>query len=529
MSRVSISGYMRSFFAAVLISPLLAGCSDPAPDSSQRPTHDMRQFLTEVRDEWLVSEAEVIRWHELKDQKGPALTGNPSWQQFMGFVEEQLGESGVIDIQRNSWTFDRWQSSEWPDSSKWSLVSNGESVHVANYGANSGSTGPDGVTAELVFYDPANPPSNFSDKIVVFRTISDQAVVDRFINDDYEYRSTVESFPEYGQPVPADLTDAQSAGIFLQLVQIPAFIDIATEGGAAGILFVLDAGRDLAAGMYTFPVPAIYDTPSLYLDRREGGKVIDAAKAHASATLRLEATTTESTAYQLIGYLPGNKYNTPDDELIQLTTHTDGPSISQDNGAFGILSIIRYMSKIPQSDRPRTLMVFLDCRHFMPGAEAAFAAQDWFARKPDAREPIVGVVGMEHLGQIEFIESGDTLVESGRVYPSFIWTTDSSKMTELAVKAVEDNKLPSAVVRNVARPGVHGRNQGRWYGMAKFAPSLGIPAVAVMGFMGAYWATSSGIERFDAHLFRRQVATFIQLTGELMTADLAEISTARSQ
>ena len=63
--------------------------------------------------------------------------------------------------------------------------------------------------------------------------------------------------------------------------------------------------------------------------------------------------------------------------------------------------------------------------------------------------------------------------------------------------------------------------------MAKHAPELGIPAFAIMGFMGAYWATSTDIERFDAKLFRRQVATVVQLTGELMTADLAEIASLR--
>jgi hypothetical protein len=63
--------------------------------------------------------------------------------------------------------------------------------------------------------------------------------------------------------------------------------------------------------------------------------------------------------------------------------------------------------------------------------------------------------------------------------------------------------------------------------MAKFAPATGVPAFAIMGFMGAYWATSSDIERFDVSLFRHQVATFVQLTGELMTVDLSEVATAR--
>jgi hypothetical protein len=493
---------------------------------SQRPPAESGEYLTHVRDAWVLSEAEALAWHALKDKKGPSLTGSASWQHFVGFVEDKLGEYGVVDIQRNQWTFDRWHSSEWPDRSNWALVSNGRQVEVANYGANSGSTGPDGVTAPLVFYDEQDPPAAIAGKIVVFSTAVDARAVEVFSNTDFEYRSGAESFPEYGQPVPDDLVDTQSAAIFLQLMRIQGLIDTAIAGKAVGIVFVLDAGRDLAAGMYTFPVPGIYDVPSLYLDRTAGFEVVRDAKAGAPATLRLEAEVSPSTAYQLIGYLPGNKYGTHNDEVIQLVTHTDGPSISQDNGAFGILAVIKYMANIPRAERQRTLMVFLDCRHFMPGAEQAFAAEDWFSRTPEKRDAVVAMIGMEHLGQIEFVEDGDTLLESGRVYASHIWTTDNSNMVKLAVQAVTDNGLPSAFVRNVARPGPHGRSQGRWYGMAKSAPALGIPGFAIMGFMAAYWGTSSGIDRFDAGLFRRQVATFVQLTGELMVADLAELSSA---
>jgi hypothetical protein len=172
-------------------------------------------------------------------------------------------------------------------------------------------------------------------------------------------------------------------------------------------------------------------------------------------------------------------------------------------------------------------MVFLDCRHFMPGREEAYAAQDWFARNPEARRPIVGMIGIEHLGQVEYVEVGNALIESGRVYPSQIWAANNGSLVNLAIRAVDANELPSAYVRNIAVPGVHGRSQGQWFGMAKHAPDLGLPAYGMMGFMGAYWATSSGIERFDAGLFRIQVATLVELTGQLMTGNLAEIAPAR--
>lgn len=510
------AGLTCRLIGALLGSALVvSGCSKPVPEASV--------YLTEIRDDWIVSEAEATAWHALKDENGPALTGNASWHEFVGFVERELAESGVVDIERNAWTFDRWQTSEWPDRSGWSLVSDGEAVDVASYGANSGSTGPDGVTADLLYYDRNDPPSDVRGKIVVFEIVVESGTIDAVGNADYEYLSHADSYPQPGRDVPEGLDNALSAKMFLQLLQVPSLIEVAVNGGAGGALFVLDAGRELAAGMYTFPVPAHYDVPSLYLDRTAGLTVIEHAKAGARATLRLEATVEESTAYQLIGYLPGRDYGTPADEQVQLVTHTDGPSISQDNGAFGILGIIRYMSQVPQAERPRTLMVYLDCRHFMPGMERAFASQDWFARNADARESIVGLVGVEHLGQIEYVEEGDALLASGRIYPTQIWASNNENLVRSAVEAVGDNELPSAYVRNVAVPGLNGRDQGRWYGMAKHAPSLGLPAFGMMGFMGAYWATSSGLERFDAGLFRTQVATLAQLAGLLMTADLDQI------
>lgn len=480
--------------------------------------------LTVVRDEWIISEAAATAWHRVKDEQGPALTGNDSWLHFMSFVEKEFRALGVVDLHRNTWTFDRWHTSEWPDESGWSLVVDGEQLDVASYGANSGGTGLAGVTAQLVYYDAEHPPAEIAGRIVVFRTRFEPSMAAHLAGYDFEYRSPYESHPTPGRPTRTEPT-SQSFEIFAQLPQTRSFTDTAIAGRAAGALFVFDAGSEQMAGMFAFPVPPIHQVPTLYLDRNAGAKVIELARAGAVATLRLDADVAESTAYQLLGYLPGRDYGTPADEIVQLTTHTDGPSISQDNGALGLLAIVAYMSRIPQAQRPRTLMVFLDCRHFMPGQEAAFEEQDWFTRRPEARQRVVGMIGMEHLGQIEYLEDGDRMVPSGRVGPSSLWTTDNDRMVAMAIKAVRENRLSSVAVRNVDRPGIHGGDQGPWYGMAKTARDIGVPAFATMGYMGAYWATSSRIDRFDAALFRQQVATFVQLTGELMTADLREIRT----
>ncbi|HEX7035377.1 MAG TPA: hypothetical protein VF210_06355 [Pseudomonadales bacterium] len=456
---------------------------------------------------------QIVYWHWQKARFGPALTGNESWRHFLAFLESELAAAGVVDFERNRWTFDRWQTSHWPDDSRWSLTVGGDAVRVASFGANSGSTGPEGVTAPLVLYEPGDPPEKLTGKIAVMRTRFDPAIAAQLAEADYEYRAAT------GKKQEAGGGESVSWRIFPQLMQTRELIAAARAGRAAGLLLVFDANRALAAGLYTFPVPALYDVPTLILDREAGGDVVRAAEAGRSATLRLEADVVESEAYQLIGFLPGRRYGTPEDEVIQLVTHTDGPAISQDNGALGLLALIHRFADVPRSERPRTLMVYLDCRHFMPGQEEAFAEQDYFARHPELRDRVVAVVGMEHLGQIEYAERGDRLVPTGRVDQSLIWTTDDPRLLELAIAAVKTNDLPSAVVRNVARPGVHGRSQGAWYGLASPARIGGKPAVAIMGTMGGYWGTSAGIERLDPELFRRQVAVFAELTRELMTLD----------
>jgi hypothetical protein len=76
------------------------------------------------------------------------------------------------------------------------------------------------------------------------------------------------------------------------------------------------------------------------------------------------------------------------------------------------------MSRIPREDRPRSLMIELDCRHFMPGMERAWASQDYFAKTPGAHDKIVAMIAMEHLGQIEYVFDGEEIRPSGRSLPT---------------------------------------------------------------------------------------------------------------
>ncbi len=486
-------------------------------------SHAGQSDLTRINPEFMIKPDQAQQWHVLKDRAGPTFSGSPAWRTYLDFLEDALKGYGVVDLTRNAWTYNRWFTSEWPDDSNWTLEIDGSSVRVAHYGAYSGSTGPDGLTAPLALYRPSTPPESYKGKIVVFQTAPhpkpplDEKYKKWFTLNDYEYRSSDDFPPLFTRISPSEMV---SFDVWWQLRQTILVYKVLRKSQAAGGIVVFDMSYKRLAGLYTFPVMPAANQPTLYLDRAAGAKVLQDAQAGKPATLRLLAKTEPTETYQLIGFLPGRDYGTEKDEKILLTTHTDGPAISQDNGALGILAIVAYFSHIPREDRPRSLMIFLDNRHYMPGMERAFAKQDWFAKHPEAKKDIVALVATEHLGQIEYREQGDVYEPTGKVEPSFLWTRNDPALIQMAIKAVKDHRWPRVMVQCVERPGIHGGPQGVWYGMGKIALKWDIPAFATMGTQGAYWTTNAHIEAFNKQQFCTQVAAMAQLTGELMRADL---------
>lgn len=477
--------------------------------------------LSKPHDAWLPTEAEATAWHAYKVSKGPALTGNASWQSFLAFLEEHLGALGCEDIHRSPWTFDRMVSSVWPDTSKWGLVVGGKPVNVANFGANCGITGPDGVAAEMLVWDPVLKP-DVTGKIVIYRPVPRDEVRDAFSNSDYEVMTPFDSWPVEGKPVTQEPggTHSISSIVWDDMTASSRFVEEMRELRPAGIVFAMNLNRAATEGLYTFPVPTFYDFPAVYVDKTVGDGVIAAAAAGQKAIIRVEGAREKSEAYQLIAYLPGRDYGTAQDEQVWLRTHTDGPSISQDDGALGLLGVVQYMSHIPRPERRRSLMIELDCRHFMPGMERNWTQQDYFEKNPGARDKIVAEIAMEHLGQIEYVSDGEDIKPSGRSLVTWVYATGNGRLINAALQASRDNMVRSTVIRSPGRPGVHGGDQGPWYGMGRAARSLGIPGYGVQGDLGAYWAHSAGMDRFDVRSFRRQVGMFAELAAFLMTADL---------
>jgi hypothetical protein len=505
----------RTFLAGLGASVSLAPGFAFAP---AREEGAINPNLTKVNPKFLVTPKEVHAWHTVKDSKGgPTMTGSPSWRNYLEFAEKSWRESGVVDIFRNPFTFTRWYTTEYPDDSNWTLHVDGKKIKVASYGCNSGQTPDEGVTGPLVVYKEGMPAAALRGKIAI--VVKEQGRGGSNGSDDYEYLSNPETFPNPLVPRAEEAALSPFPIMGLGAAQKPLI-----DAGALGALIVMPLSYDVLAGVYTFGVPALHDMPSLYIDRDTGAQLVEAAAAGKSSKLRLIAKTEQAEAYQLFGYLPGKDYGKPNDQQVLLITHTDGPSISQENGGLGILAMVKYFSHIPQAERPRTIMLFYDCRHYMPGAERAFAAQDYATSHPDVYKKVIAAMGIEHLGQIKVEEgNGKPFHKVKEVEFSSIWVTNNQHLIDIAIKAAKDDHYRRVQVQSPGRKGTHGGEQGPWYGLGGIARRIGVPGASTMGSMTAYWTTKARIDYLDADHFVNQMAAMSQICGELMVADVESI------
>jgi hypothetical protein len=513
---------MIRFFSFLLLALTLISCTE-----LNRPTKESFSLPDPAI---MVTTKEAHQWARAKNANLPTLPGSPEWHNFAGFLETKLKAFDLVDIKRNVWTFNRWHTSD--DSRDWSLVSDGRKVKVAYYGAYSGSTGTEGITEELIYYDHDNPPSSIKEKIVVIPTraqpltpFSEQYLQLGTFND-YEYRSDTETFPPIFEFVDPGTTF--TFDIYYQMRQ--KLYEIAIEGEAAGLIIVYNMSFDRTDGMYSFTVPQLYDVPTLTLNRVEGAKLIADAKEGKIRTLHLEANVEPAEIYQLVGHLPSKDYDTDQDEQILLVAHTAGPSIAQGNGALGILAIIKYFSQMPQADRHRTLTVYLDCRHYLPGLESAFVDVSYFNRYPKAIEPIVAMLALEHLGEKEYREEGEKVIATGLAEQSYLCTRNNDLLIKEAISAVKNFGWSRVQVAVPERPGFNDGTQEYWWGVGTFAKRdkcgmfrcWDIPGYAMAGNLGYYWTSRSDIERWDQDLFHAQAATMARLTGFLMATPLPD-------
>ena len=501
-------------------------------------------------------------WNMFKAEGGPTYAGSAGWKRYTDFLVAKMQEFGAVDLDYVEIPYDHYIVEDWPDRRTHihasgvaieKLVSDGAPVPVvASYGMTSGFTPPAGITAPMLYYDPAQPPAaaEIAGRILVFATKSyppppySEAFLDNFTPTDYEWRSPGKWPPLFEPPPASVISSYHSRWVWSQL---NGFAAIAVKAAAAGMVIVYDLSPGAAFGLaqrsvYTSDARAglgaqYINCPTLTLDRVNGAKVLADAKAGRAATLTLTARFQRDTGKAIIAYLPGRDYGTGADQQVLLATHTDAMSLIEENGGLGMLGIMAYFSRLPRAARQRTLVFYFDCRHFMPGGEASWPQFDYYTIHPTRLQPVVATLGMEHMGGRQTIETGpdgnhyaysSELPENGGVITSLMDVYNNNIwLVEAIARAATDNRWPRVDVKagNVA-PGVNGGFQGTVKSPMNKGRVYGIPGIGLAGDWPGGWTqtyaqidTEAGAHGFDRDYFVRQVAGLSQLAGELMAVE----------
>ena len=454
---------------------------------------------------------QIYDWHQYKDSFGPSFSGSLSWIKFMEVVEEELRMNQVTGIRKDFFKYSRWHTSDTKSDNKWSLTIDGQIIPVSSYWAYSGRTTEKGVTGELLLFDKNLSQEELRGKIIVFELEGLPENIKKFSAiSNYEYASEDVSAGEF-----LDNTSDYwyQVNYLTRFGKVDEFLK---NSGALGAVVILDLSPGRAEGLYTFPLlrSGTIGVPGLYTDRTHSEKVRFLARNKKEATIRLLAEEEITESYFLYGFLPGKKYKTEDDRFVLLTTHTDGPNLTQDNGAFGIIKIIEKIREIPINQRERSILILLDPEHFTPGRHSI----DWFKKHSELSSKISSVVAVEHLGQMEFIEKNNEYGLSGKEDRTYIYSQNNQRLIDEVITSVKNNNLRRTYVLCPDRGG-----QGPWAGMGNISQKLNVPGYGISTSMSGYWSTQPGIESFNASLFLKQVSVMSELTLFLMNQNSVKL------
>ncbi len=482
-------------------------------------------------------------WLSLKNEMGPTFAGTPSWQRYMSLIEDEAKKRGMVDFTKNHFIYDNWQTSMWPDKSKWSFTIGDQRIPVGHYAASAGSTGPDGVTGEMVFVNDWEKAqqTDLRDKILIVPVKATNLLKNV---PDWLYEGHQAAYPVGHEVLPKETVyqDTVSQLFAANLRGVlglpkPHLLKKVTDAKPKAVVFAFDMINERVEGLLSYPIPPIYDIPVLYMGREALTNVqkILSKKPKQNATVTLDATIEKTSAYQLTGYLPGKNYGSQNDEIIMMISHTDGPSISQENGPLGLLSMVHYFAQIPQQQRDKTLMFFLDSRHYIPGREATlpdYNIENVFAEY-GALAPlhgrIVASVHLEHLGQIEYRERNGKYEPTGKAESGSFYVTGYQPIIDIARQALDAYKPENHSLRTTDLPGIHCQNQGIWFGLGHWPRRIGVEAIAsTMSFMGAYWGFDTDLSDVDVDLFERQVNTMTQITAQFMSKDITNLLSVKA-
>jgi hypothetical protein len=460
-------------------------------------------------------------------------TGTPQCRAFEEFLAAEFAALGCT-IERDRYRLSSWECSLDPDCEITVREDGGRTrrLEVVSYYPFCGTTRGRGPVSGRVLYAGVGPqaaqafiagadPAALKDSIVVIDMPIGFGGTDR-----------IKLYPNgrFGVDDPLKRTDAPSA----------------SGAGGAGLMkalqdrckgFVLcytDVSNDAARHNW-LPFSEPHGTvPALWVGA-EAGPYLKSVSGKAVLTLRCDAKVTpDARADTIVATLKGQT-----DEVVMLTTQTDGPNECNENGGLGVLAVATYLSRLPLAERRRTYVFSLPTGHYAFGAVAdpvtgtgrrggTFGVIE---KRPELMKRVVAQLAMEQMGALEWAEVGGRYVPTGRVAPEFWLPTNDAPATRPAGVATSPNAAPAVAGTAQTAQAARRMLAAAWFaedprfsriGVVEsgFAPgeggslrSRGIPGVGLMGAPSFFFrADPKGVlEKLSPQVMHNQVSIFTKM------------------
>ncbi|HYM21687.1 MAG TPA: hypothetical protein VEU08_00695, partial [Vicinamibacterales bacterium] len=244
--------------------------------------------------------------------------------------------------------------------------------------------------------------------------------------------------------------------------------------------------------------------------RAAGARLRAMAVTGAKATVVLEADVTPDTPTDtLIATLPGSNA----DEVIILNTHTDGPNATEENGALGILAMMKYFSKIPRRERRRTIVCPLTTGHF--AGPWVPSIRGFITKYPDVVKKAVAAITVEHLGCMEWMDDASMTYRATGKEEWSVAITPSKSMGDILVDALQGSADRRTAVVNPVN--------GGFLGEGSALSRAGVPTIGYIPQPNYLLAGPQDgcIEKLSARLMHAQIEVFTRAvhTIDAMSAE----------
>ncbi|KAK7053833.1 hypothetical protein R3P38DRAFT_2852415 [Favolaschia claudopus] len=462
--------------------------------------------------------------------RGPRWTGNDNQNTLTSLVTNSMKLAG-LDVATLNYTLNRWDP-QW-----WSLsiaLTNGTTlgVRTTGYWPYSGNSGLEGVTAPVIdsgtlgllpnqnvdpnsLSIPAVPPAG---AIMFF---DNPSPTHNYSQPGYGLLGTSRNIRASAIPELGNLTNPH-----WQATKTLNFTSLRAMGIRAAISsWVHTSDEDAALQFLPNDGPvggdnALYDVPTLYVGNSTGEMIRGLIRENqiVSATVVLYAPSYSAPTQTVLGHLSGTANTT---DTIIIYTHSDGPSIVEENGPIILLAMAEYFAQhIPTIN----LDFVITTGHF---SGHRLNESLWMEQRPDIVANAKFAIACEHFGAMEWKDQVSANKSTPPVYKATgklepMWTmANESKASDelhqlyLSAFAGTPDTLRMALIAPLRLNGT----RSMWYGVGG-ASELGhsnIPTIGIIPQPDYLWTSmvDGGWSKLDIPTVVTQINVILRLVSSL--------------